>query len=182
MKRCSWVNLKNSLYVNYHDNEWGKPQHDEQVLFEFLVLEMFQAGLSWECVLNKRENFRRAFDNFKIEKIASYNEQKINQLLLDKTIIRNRLKLKAMIENSKIFQAIQKEWGSFDNYIWSFTNNQVVFEEFYERTTSPLSDKISKDLINRGMKFVGSTIIYAYLQAIGIINGHEKACEYYKKK
>lgn len=179
-KRCSWVNLKNELYVKYHDEEWGKPLHDDHKLYELLILESFQAGLSWECVLNKREDFRIAFDNFDINKIIAFDDKKIEELMSNPKIIRNKLKIKATITNSVIFKAIQNEFGSFDAYIWSFTNNKVVMEDYTIRTTSPLSDSISKDLIKRGMKFVGSTIIYSYLQAIGVINGHINDCEFIK--
>ena len=178
-KRCSWVNMKNPLYIQYHDTQWGVPEHSDATLFEMLVLECFQAGLSWECVLNKREHFREAFDNFDVEKIASYDEAKTRQLLANPHIIRNRLKIVATITNSRIFLAIQREFGSFDAYIWSFTNRQTIVEGCDTRTTSPLSDQISKDLKKRGMKFVGSTVVYAYLQAIGIINGHENKCDWH---
>ena len=174
--RCSWVNLNNELYVKYHDDEWGKPLHDDHKLYELLILESFQAGLSWECILNKREAFRVAFDNFDIDKIINYDDKKKEELINNKKIIRNRLKINAAISNSVAFKNIQKEFDSFDSYVWSFTDNEVIQEEFTLRTTSPLSDEISKDLIRRGMKFVGSTIIYSYLQAIGIINGHSKDC------
>ncbi len=176
MKRCSWVNLKNPIYVEYHDKEWGKPLHDDKQLYELLILESFQAGLSWECILNKRENFRKAYDNFDVEKVAKYEEDKTKELLENTGIIRNKLKIYASINNSKIFLAIQKEFGSFDKYIWSFTNGKIIDEPFDIRTFSPLSDEISKDLKKRGMKFVGTTIIYSYLQAIGILNAHEKEC------
>ena len=176
MKRCSWVNLKNPVYVEYHDEEWGKPLHDDKQLYELLILESFQAGLSWECILNKRENFRKAYDNFDVEKVAKYEEDKTKELLENTGIIRNKLKISASINNSKIFLAIQKEFGSFDKYIWSFTNSKIIDEPFDIRTFSPLSDEISKDLKKRGMKFVGTTIIYSYLQAIGILNAHEKEC------
>lgn len=177
MKRCHWVNLNNPLYINYHDTEWGMPEHSDAKLFELLILEGFQAGLSWECVLNKRDNFRKAFDNFDIDKISAYTEEKCRKLYADASIIRNRLKIKACITNSIIFKQIQKEYGSFDAYIWGFTEGKTLIEDYALRTTSPLSDKISKDLKRRGMKFVGSTIIYSYLQAIGIINAHGKECD-----
>ena len=180
MNRCSWVNMKNPLYVKYHDEEWGVPTHNDKALYELLILESFQAGLSWECVLNKRENFRKAFDNFDIDKVSNYDETKINELLQNTSIIRNKLKINASINNSKIFKEIQKAFGSFDKYIWSFTNREIVIESFEKRTFSPLSDKISKDLKKRGMKFVGTTIIYSYLQAIGIINGHSENCDKFK--
>ena len=174
--RCFWVNLKNPLYVKYHDEEWGKPTHDDKSLYELLILESFQAGLSWECILNKRENFRKAYDNFDICKIIHYDNAKINELLQNKGIIRNKLKIHASIKNSKIFKEIQKEFGSFDKYIWGFTNNKIIKEDCSQYTKSQLSDAISKDLKKRGMTFVGTTIIYSYLQAIGIINGHCKNC------
>lgn len=179
MKRCKWVNLDNKLYVDYHDKEWGMPKYDDNYLFELLILEMFQAGLSWECVLNKRESFRCAFDNFDCKKISNYDEDKINKLLNNTGIIRNELKIKASIMNAKIFMDIQKEYNSFSNYIWGFTNNEIIYNCMV--THNELSDKISKDLKKRGMKFVGTTIIYSYLQAIGIINDHEKNCYLYKE-
>ena len=175
-KRCSWLNLKNDIYVKYHDKEWGRPLYDDRKLYELLILECFQAGLSWECVLNKRENFRAAFDNFDIDKIIGYDEAKIQELMNDPGIIRNRLKIKAAVNNSIVFKSIQAEHGSFSSYIWAFTDNKVVMEEFTIRTTSSLSDAISKDLKKRGMTFVGSTIIYSFLQSMGVINGHAKDC------
>lgn len=178
MKRCKWVNLDNKLYVNYHDFEWGIPKYDDKYLFELLILEMFQAGLSWECILSKRESFRIAFDNFDYEKISNYMEDKINELLNNTSIIRNKLKINASINNAKVFMDIQKEYGSFANYIWKFSNNKVIYNCMV--THNELSYRISKDLKNRGMKFVGSIIIYSYLQAIGIINDHEKDCYLYK--
>lgn len=177
--RCSWVNLNNPLYVKYHDEEWGVESHDDQYLFEMLILESFQAGLSWECVLNKRESFRDAFDNFDYEKIALYDEAKIAELINNKDIIRNRLKINAAIKNAKIFMDIRKEYKTFDNYIWGFNNYQKVNGDG-KQTTSSLSDKISADLRKRGMRFVGSTIIYSYLQAIGIIVDHEVSCAEFK--
>ncbi len=175
--RCNWVNMNNPLYIDYHDNEWGVPQHNDKILYELLILESFQAGLSWECVLNKRASFRDAFDDFDIDKICNYGDDKVSELMLNKNIIRNRRKITATIQNSKIFKEIQKEYGSFDAYIWGFTDNKIVVEDYSIRTTSPLSDEISADLKKRGMTFVGSTIIYSYLQAMGIINGHGKECE-----
>ena len=177
MKRCKYVNLNNPLYVSYHDNEWGKPVHDDKVFFEFLILEAFQAGLSWECILNKREAFKKGFCEFDVNKVSSFTDQDIERLMADKGIVRNRRKIEASINNAKIFLQIQKERGSFASYIWSFTNQQIVYEPYYIRTTSPLSDNISKDLKKRGMKFVGSTIVYSYLQATGIINAHGEECE-----
>ena len=179
MNRCSWVNLNNKVYISYHDNEWGKPLYDDKKLFELLILESFQAGLSWECVLNKRENFKKAYDDFDIDKVINYDDLKINELYNNKNIIRNKLKIKSSINNAKIFKNIQKEYSSFSNYIWSFTNGKIIYEN--GKTTSNLSDTISCDLKKRGMNFVGSTIIYSYLQAIGIINSHEKECYLYNK-
>lgn len=180
-KRCAWVNLKNPIYIAYHDEEWGVATHDEHTLYELLILESFQAGLSWECVLNKREDFRKAYDDFEIEKVVLYDEKKKEELLTNPSIIRNKLKVNASINNSKIFQEIQKEYGSFEKYIWGFTDGKIIVEDYTIRTTSPLSDEISKDLQKRGMKFVGSTIIYSYLQAIGIIDGHAKECDCCRK-
>lgn len=179
MKRCKWCNLKNDIYIKYHDEEWCKSNFDERYLYEMLILESFQAGLSWECVLNKRENFRKAFDNFDIDKICNYRDKKIQDLLTDRNIIRNKLKIQATISNSKIFKQIQKEYGTFYNYLKQFTDDTVIYE--IDKTTSELSDNISKDLQKRGMKFVGSTIIYSYLQAIGIIYSHDKECFLYKQ-
>ncbi len=177
--RCRWCNESNPLYVKYHDNEWGIPSSDEIYLFEMLILESFQAGLSWECVLNKRHDFEEAYDNFDIDKIINYDEDKINELLSNKKIIRNKLKIKASINNAKIFKNIQKEYGSFNNYLITFTNKKTIYE--IGKVTDNLSDLISKDLIRRGMKFVGSTIIYSYLQAIGVIYSHDIDCFMYKK-
>lgn len=181
-RRCGWVNLKNPLYIKYHDNEWGIPHYNDEYMFELLVLESFQAGLSWECVLNKREAFKKSFDNFDYKKISKYNEKKVQELCNNNEIIRNKLKIKATINNAKIFIEIQKNFGSFSNYIWAFSNNEIIKNiDNNFKTTSELSDRVSKDLKKRGMKFVGSTIIYSYLQAIGIINDHELECEFYKK-
>ena len=179
MQRCSWLNLNNPLYVKYHDEEWGVPVYDDHKLFEMLLLESFQAGLSWECVLNKREAFKKAFDNYNYKKIKDYNEEKQKELMNNKNIIRNKRKISATIKNAKIFMEIQKEYNSFSNYLWHFTNNKIIYET--GKTTSNLSDQISKDLKKRGMKFVGTTIIYSYLQAVGIINSHEPNCFLYKK-
>lgn len=174
MNRCKWAMNVNEIYTKYHDEEWGEPIHDDQKLYEMLILESFQAGLSWSCILKKRENFRKAFDNFDINKIINYDENKIKVLQNNEGIIRNKLKIKATINNSKIFKQIQKEYGSFDKYIWNFTNNETIYE--LDKVSSELSDTISKDLKKRGMKFVGTIIIYSYLQAIGIINSHEPKC------
>ncbi len=180
MKRCSWVNENNELYVKYHDQEWGRASSDDNYLFEMLLLENFQAGLSWECILNKRQAFKEAFDNFDYRKIAKYGTNKINELLNNEKIIRNNLKIKGVITNALIFMEIQKEYGSFAKYIWHFTKGKIIKnKKSYVKTKSPLSDLISKDLQKRGMKFVGSTIIYSYLQAIGVINDHELQCDLY---
>lgn len=175
MNRCSWVKIDNKNYVDYHDYVWGVECHDDKVLFEYLVLEMFQAGLSWETILNKKKYFEDAFDNFDYNKIINYDDDKINKLISNKNIIRNRLKIISTINNAKVFIGIKKEWGSFDNYIWHFTSGkQIHYKRFHSR--SSLSDKISNDLKKRGMKFVGSTIIYSYLEAIGVLNNHEDTC------
>lgn len=179
MNRCKWCNLKNELYVKYHDEEWGILNLDEHYLYEMLILESFQAGLSWECVLNKRDYFKKAYDKFDVNKVSKYDDKKINELLNNKHIIRNKLKIKASIDNSKIFKKIEEEFGSFENYLNRFTKNKIIYE--LGKTTNELSDSISFDLKNRGMKFVGSTIIYSYLQAVGIINSHEQGCYLYKK-
>ena len=174
--RCFWANPKNPLYVAYHDEEWGEPCHDERMLFEMLILEGFQAGLSWECVLNKRVAFREAFDNFDVRKVVMYDERKLAELAANPRIIRNRLKINASVQNAQAFIRIQEEYGSFDKYIWGFTDGKVIYEPCDLRTTSPLSDALSKELKRRDMKFVGSTVIYSYLQAIGVINGHLEGC------
>ena len=177
MKRCSWVNLNNPKYVKYHDEEWGRPSFDDRYLFEMLLLENFQAGLSWECILNKREAFKKAFDNFDYKKIALYDGEKINELKNNKDIVRNSLKIKAAINNAKIFIKIKNEYKTFANYIWHFTGKKIIKNSSLV-TSSPLSDEISKDLKKRGMSFVGTTIIYSYLEAIGIVNDHESSCDF----
>jgi DNA-3-methyladenine glycosylase I len=177
-KRCKWCNPKNDLYIKYHDTEWCVPRFDDQYLYEMLILESFQAGLSWECVLNKRDAFRRAYDNFDIDKVLTYDDEKIFELQNDKGIIRNKLKIKASINNSRIFKSIVDEYGSFYNYLRTFTNDVTVYEA--DKTTNDLSDALSKDLQNRGMTFVGSVIIYSYLQAIGVIYSHDKNCFLYR--
>lgn len=177
MKRCNWVNLNNPKYIDYHDNEWGVAVHDDNKLFEMLLLESFQAGLSWECVLNKREAFRKAFDNFNPYLISEYDNKKQDELLKDKDIIRSRRKIEASINNAKIFLEIKEEYGSFDSYIWHFTGGEVIKnidDEF--KVTSELSDTVSNDLKKRGMKYTGSITIYSYLQAIGVIDDHEMSC------
>ena len=175
--RCGYVNMKNPLYIQYHDYEWGVPQHSDQKLYELLLLECFQAGLSWECILNKRENFRRAFDGFDIDRVCGYDDKKRSELMSNSGIIRNRLKISAAVQNSLVFREIQREFGSFDRYIWGFTHGKVITEDYKTKTSSPLSDTISKDLKRRGMKFAGSTIIYSFLQAAGIINPHGSECD-----
>ena len=175
--RCKWSGFNNPLYIEYHDKEWGRENHDDKYLYKMLILESFQAGLSWECVLNKRKSFEEAYDNFDIDKVIKYDESKMKELMNNKNIIRNKLKIKASINNSIIFKRIQKEFGSFDNYLKTFTKGKVLRE--VGKTTNDLSDKISKDLYKRGMRFVGSIIIYSYLQAVGVINSHEKCCFLY---
>lgn len=173
-RRCRWANPKNERYIRYHDEEWGVPVYDDQKLFEMLILECFQAGLSWECVLNKREAFREAFDDFDLNKICDYDERKLESLRNDPGIIRNRLKIRAAVTNAQIFREIQQEYGSFSAYLWHWTDGRIIYENTL--ATSPLSDEISKDLKKRGMKFVGTTVVYAYLQAVGVINSHEDGC------
>jgi len=177
MNRCSWCNLKNDLYIDYHDNEWGVLNTDDRYLFEMLILESFQAGLSWECVLNKREAFREAYDHFDIDKVINYDNAKINSLLSNDKIIRNKLKILASINNAKIFKSILVEYNGFYNYLKQFTSGNIFYEN--DKSFNDLSDNISNDLKKRGMKFVGSTIIYSYLQAIGVINSHENDCYKY---
>lgn len=177
MRRCKWVKESNPLYLKYHDKEWGRLHEDNRNLFELLVLECFQAGLSWECVLNKRENFRRAFLDFCPEKVAAFTEEDIARLTQDKGIIRSRAKIEAAVGNARVFLSIVKEWGQFFSYLMHFTGGKIVCEPYTLRTTSPLSDVISTDLKKRGMKFTGSTVIYSYLQASGVINGHGEECD-----
>lgn len=172
--RCSWANPKNPLSIRYHDEEWGVPVHDDHKLFEMLILESFQAGLSWECILNKREAFRQAFDGFDLETVCGYGEKKLEKLMQEPGIVRNKLKIRATVNNARIFQAIQQEWGSFDCYLWHWTEGKVVYET--GKVSSELSDAVSKDLKRRGMKFVGTVIVYSYLQAVGVINSHEETC------
>ncbi len=182
--RCKWC-LGDPLYEAYHDNEWGVPVYDDGKLFEFLVLETFQAGLSWITILRKRENFRRALDNFDYKKIADYDESKIEELLTDTGIIRNRLKVRATVTNAKAFIKVQEEFGSFSKYIWGFTNGKPIKNSFKEPSDIPanssLSDRISKDLKRRGFKFVGTTVVYAHMQATGMVNDHETNCFRYNE-
>ena len=177
--RCAWCR-NNALYEKYHDQEWGTPVYDDQILFEFLILETFQAGLSWITVLRKRENFRAAFDHFDYRKVATYHEEKIGELLIDAGIIRNGAKIRAAVSNAIAFMEVQKEFGSFSKYMWNYTNGVPIIN--HPETlkdvpaTTPLSDEISKDLKKRGFKFVGSTVIYAHMQATGMINDHVSDC------
>ncbi len=177
-KRCRWCNEHNPLYVAYHDHEWGVLRTDDRYLFEMLILESFQAGLSWECVLNKRESFKKAYDDFDMDVVCDYGEEKMRELLENRDIIRHRLKIRASIRNATVFKEIVGEYGSFYRYLTRFAGDAVCYE--VGKTTNAVSDAISKDLKKRGMTFVGSTIIYAYLQAIGMIYSHEEACEWYK--
>lgn len=181
LKRCNWASADIDIYKKYHDNEWGVPVYDDKKLFEMLILEAFQAGLSWLIILRKREYFRAAFDNFDPIKISEFDENKINQLLINENIIRNRLKINAAIINARIFLEIQKEFGSFSKYIWGFTKHNIIVnmnDDFHTKTE--LSDNISKDMKKRGMKFLGSVTVYSYLQAAGIVNDHETTCFRYK--
>jgi DNA-3-methyladenine glycosylase I len=177
--RCAWCE-KDDLYRNYHDNEWGKPVYDDQVLFEFLILETFQAGLSWYTILKKRENFKKAFASFDYKKVALFSEEKIQELLLDAGIIRNQLKIRAAVANAIAFIKVQEEFGTFSKYIWNFTdgkpidNNPKSLKDLPAST--PLSDAISKDLKKRGFKFVGTTVVYAHMQATGMVNDHVESC------
>lgn len=178
--RCEWVADASPLDQAYHDKEWGVPVHDDKKLFEFLVLEGMQAGLSWSTILRRRETMRKAFDNYNLKKIIKYDQTKIDDLLNDPGIIRNKLKVNAVIINAKLFMEIQKEFGSFSNYLWGYVDNEPIVNRWKSITdipvSTPLSDTISKDLKKRGFKFVGTTIMYAYLQAVGVVNDHEKRC------
>ena|ERR1035437_9776027 len=183
LPRCAWA--KRPLDIQYHDQEWGVPQHEDRVLFEFLILEGAQAGLSWSTILNKRPNYRRAFDNFNARKVARYDARKVGKLLADAGIVRNRLKIAASVQNAKAFLAVQKEFGSFDAYIWRFVGGQSIrnarqtLKELPART--PESDAMSKDLLRRGFKFVGPTICYAFMQAVGMVNDHLVSCFRYSE-
>ncbi len=179
-KRCYWVNPQNELYCRYHDEEWGTPIRDDQTMYELFLLETFQAGLSWITILRKREAFRAAFDSFDVKKVAAYGEEKIGQLLQDAAIIRSRGKIAGAIANAKIVLELQKEFGSFCNYLWNFSDGKVVIQkEGGYRTTSPISDRMSADMKKRGMRYVGSVTIYSFLQAAGLVNDHEKSCYRY---
>lgn len=179
MERCPWC-LGDELYIKYHDEEWGVPNHDDRKHFEFIVLESAQAGLSWITVLKKRENYRKAYDNFNPEIVSTYDEEKIEELMSNKGLIRNRKKIEASINNAKRFLEIQKEFGSFDNYIWGFVNNEPIVNSVDKisdlSAKTELSDIISKDLKKRGFKFLGSIVVYSHLQAVGIVNDHINTC------
>ena len=185
LKRCTWCEGLFDDYVRYHDEEWGVPVHDDHKHFEFLILEGAQAGLSWSTILKRREGYRKAFADFNPEVVAEYDELKYESLLQDSSIIRNRLKIKSAINNARRFLEVQKEFGSFDNYIWKFTDGKPLINAWEKMSDIPasteLSDKVSKDLKKRGFNFVGSTIIYAHLQATGIVNDHEVSCFRYKE-
>ena len=180
MKRCRWADPNSDLYIAYHDNEWGRPEHDDRKLFEMLLLEGFQAGLSWLTILKKRVAFRRAFDNFDPAVVAQYGPDKIEALMADAGIVRNRRKIEAAIQNARVFLAIQEEFGSFDRYLWGYTDGEIIVNADDEmRAHTELSDRISKDLKRRGMNFVGTTIIYSFLQATGVVNDHELGCAFH---
>lgn len=182
--RCAWCPPNSPEYMAYHDTEWGIPVHDERQLFEMLCLESMQAGLSWITILKRRERYRQAFDNFDYDKIVHYTDEKVAQLLLNRGIIRNKLKVRAIIKNARVYRSIREELGSFDSYLWSFVGGEPLinyvssFEDI--PTQTPLSQEISKDLKKRGMTFVGPVIIYAYLQAVGVVNDHETGCFCFK--
>jgi len=178
-KRCSWANAANPLYLAYHDHEWGVACHDERRLFEMLNLEGAQAGLSWETILNKRENYRLAFDDWDAQKIAKYDDAKVASLLANPGIVRNRLKVAATINNAKAYLRLCEEKGSLDAYLWAYVDGKPIYNNGERIVTTPLSDQISKDLLKRGFKFVGSTIIYAYMQAIGMVHDHAADCDWH---
>jgi DNA-3-methyladenine glycosylase I len=181
--RCDWA--RNDLAIHYHDTEWGLPLHDDRALFEFLILEGAQAGLSWDTILAKRDNYRRAFDNFDAAKVARYSEAKCAKLLADPGIVRNRLKIASAVRNAKAFLKVQREFGTFDAYIWSFVDGKPIVNRWKSLSevpaSTPVSDAISKDLKKRGFNFVGSTIMYAFMQATGMVNDHLKICFRYKE-
>jgi DNA-3-methyladenine glycosylase I len=177
--RCSWANMANPRYIAYHDNEWGVPCHDENTLFEMLNLEGAQAGLSWETILNKRENYRAAFDNWDADRIAAYGDDKVAELLANPGIVRNRLKVAAAITNAKAYLALRAQGQTLDSYLWGFVDGKPLVNDFadgHRPARTELSDRISKDLSKRGFKFVGSTIIYAYMQGVGLVNDHDLQC------
>ena len=177
LKRCCWADPNSELDIAYHDQEWGRPEHDDQKLFEMLILEGFQAGLSWITILKKREAFRRAFDRFDPAVVAGYGAEKLETLMSDPGIVRNRRKIEAAVTNAAVFLEIQKEFGSFDRYLWGFTGGEIILNtDDQVRASSELSDRISADLKRRGMKFVGTVIVYSFLQAVGVVNDHERSC------
>ena len=180
--RCAWVNLRNPLYVRYHDREWGRRPKTDQALYELFILETFQAGLSWECVLNKREAIKAAFDGFDVARIVAYTEVDIDRLMATEGIIRNRAKLRAVVTNTRVYLKLRDEFGSFGKYIESFAGTSRTVEPYTERTTSPVSDALSADMRRRGMKFVGSTTIYAFLQAASYIDAHGLECDLGKRR
>jgi len=184
MNRCGWVN-QDPIYLDYHDHEWGVPVYDDRLLFEFLNLEGAQAGLSWYTILKKRDNYRKAFDNFDAEKIITYDEKKIDELLHNEGIVRNKLKINAVVTNAKAFLNVVEEFGSFREYIWSYVGGKPIQNHFHDLSevpaTTEISDKMSKDLKKRGFKFVGSTICYSFMQAAGLVNDHIVTCDCYKK-
>lgn len=177
--RCHWVNPKNEKYIHYHDTEWGVPTYGDAKLFEMLVLETFQAGLSWECILNRRDAFRRAFDNFDIVRVCNYDTAKLTQLQNDTGIIRNARKIAAVVNNARVFTSIAHEYGTFSKYLWHWTRGRIIHQ--VGKTRSALSDKIAVDLRHRGMQFIGTTTVYAYLQSAGVINSHEDKCFLFRK-
>ena len=181
MKRCFWA--RTPLSIAYHDEEWGVPLHDDNGLFEFLILEGAQAGLSWETILRKRDNYRKAFDRFNPAKVAKYDQQKIDQLLNNDGIIRNRLKINSAVTNAQSFREVQKEFGSFDEYVWRFVNRKPLKRKAGQpiAARTELSDALSKDLLKRGFKFVGSTICYSFMQAVGMVNDHDATCFRYRQ-
>ncbi len=185
LKRCAWPENSTELMLSYHDKEWGVPMHDDNYLFEVLILDGSQAGLSWNTILNKRENYRKAFDNFNVRKVAKYDSKRVDKLLQNEGIVRNKLKIASAIRNAKVFIEIQEEFGSFDTYIWGFVDGKPIKNKRKQMSdipaTTELSDKISKDLKERGMNFVGSTIIYAIMQTIGLVNDHEISCFRYNE-
>jgi DNA-3-methyladenine glycosylase I len=185
VKRCDWISFDKKIYRDYHDKEWGTPLHDDRAIFQKLILNGFQAGLSWSMILNKRENFRKAFDNFDFRKVARYDKRKINQLLKNKGIIRNKMKIEAAINNARMFMEIRKEFGTFDKYLWQFVGSKPIFNELKSLKNMPakteISERLSKDLKSRGMSFVGPTIIYAFMQAAGMVNDHLVYCFRYKQ-
>lgn len=184
-RRCDWRSMDKQIYRDYHDKEWGTPIHDDRAIFQKLVLDGFQAGLSWSTILNKRENFRKAFDDFDFNKVARYDKKKVNQLLKNNGIIRNRMKIEAAIKNAQVFIEIRKEFGTFDKYLWQFVGGKPIINNFKSLSEMPakteVSERLSRDLKKRGMSFVGPTIIYAFMQAAGMVIDHQVHCFRYKE-